>query len=525
MQKISILTEYASLSLLDKHVPQPSFPDMEYIYICDTTPAPTLRPSAVYVGSWQAAQPLLAQITENYTALFLLTEAEGVRHSDLECFSCNILLSDQDIYTLYNILNDTLMAWRHWSQRFALLGLQKNNLQSLIELGASMLNTSVILLNAGYSMICYQLHHDRSQFLASFPGLNSLLTRGFLSIQTILQLKEEGNVPILPIRQGADTLAYLLLPELQEGDYAAHTFGTLLTQALRQHMASQSQSHSGHYKIEFEQLIADMIEMNTISEEEIQNRLVLMDASLKRFYCCLVVRLVSQDTSSLPLNQLIGGLEKLFPGSYFAIYQDHVVALVPVAERRLPDYHQEALLTLLERFHASIGMSGPLMRLEQFRTLYLMASSAIRLGSALALSGSPPIYLYNDYRIYHMIDMCREGFINRYHHDNLVYLCHPMASSLHRYDQDHGTDFVDILSTFLQSDSNLTKTARKLNFHRNTMLYKLSKIESIIGDSLEDSTLKQTLLLSCYTIRYIALYLKEDVLKYNPIQKETEGDT
>ena len=91
--------------------------------------------------------------------------------------------------------------------------------------------------------------------------------------------------------------------------------------------------------------------------------------------------------------------------------------------------------------------------------------------------------------------------------------------------QDHGTDFVDILSTFLQSDSNLTKTARKLNFHRNTMLYKLSKIESIIGDSLEDSTLKQTLLLSCYTIRYIALYLKEDVLKYNPIQKETEGDT
>ena len=106
MQKISILTEYASLSLLDKHVPQPSFPDMEYIYICDTTPAPTLRPSAVYVGSWQAAQPLLAQITENYPALFLLTEAEGVRHSDLECFSCNILLSDQDIYTLYNILNE-----------------------------------------------------------------------------------------------------------------------------------------------------------------------------------------------------------------------------------------------------------------------------------------------------------------------------------------------------------------------------------------------------------------------------------
>ena len=232
------------------------------------------------------------------------------------------------------------------------------------------------------------------------------------------------------------------------------------------------------------------------------------------------MRSLARDSGSHPLNQIITGLEKIFPGAYFAIYQDHVVSMVPVSERRLPDYDHDALLALLQNFHAAIGISGPLMRLEQFRTLYLMATSAIRLGSALGVPGTDPIYLYNDYRIYHMIDMCREGFINRYHHDNLIYLCHPMVISLYRYDREHDTDFVDILSAYLQSDSNLTRTAKLLNFHRNTMLYKLSKIESIIGTSLEDSTLKQTLLLSCFTIRYVSLYLKEDVLKYSPMQKE-----
>lgn len=523
MQKISLLTEYQPLQIRDSHIPFASFPDIEYIYICDTTPTPDLRPNAAYLGSWQAAQPLLAQVTGEYPVTFLLTGAAEVSHSELIQYSCNILLSDQDIFTLYNILNDTLMAWKHWTQKFALQSLQPGGLQPLIELGSAMLGTSIILLNAGYSMICYHLHsQDTSQLQTSFPGLNSLLSRGFLSIQTILQLKEEAGTLILPVKQGADTLAYLLLPELHEEDYRAHTFSTILIQALRQHMAIQNQNHTGHYKIEFEQLIADLIDMNTISEEEIQNRLTLMGASMKQFYCCLVVRLIAQDVTASPLNFIISGLEKLFPGGYFTVYQDRVVALVPVSERRLPEYDHKALASLLTNFHAAIGMSGPLMRLEQFRTLYLMASSAIRLGSALSYPNTDPIYLYNDYRIYHMIDMCREGFINRYHHDNLIYLCHPMVIALYRYDKDHDTDFVDILATFLQADSNLTKTAKLLNFHRNTMLYKLSKIESIIGNSLDDSTLKQTLLLSCYTIRYITLYLKEDLMKYNPIQKDMD---
>ena len=56
MQKISLLTEYQPLQIRDSHIPFASFPDIEYIYICDTTPTPELRPNAAYLGSWQAAQ-------------------------------------------------------------------------------------------------------------------------------------------------------------------------------------------------------------------------------------------------------------------------------------------------------------------------------------------------------------------------------------------------------------------------------------------------------------------------------------
>lgn len=523
MQKINLLTGYPPLRLLKTQITAASFPDIESIYICDSTPMPLLQPCSAYLGTWEAALPLLEQVTDSYPVLFLIAGAPKLSCAQLGRYPCNILLSDQDIFSLYNILNDTLLAWNRWSSRFATLGQQKNSLQALIEAGASMLQTSLILVNAGYSLICYRLRDDPDILLASFPGLNALFTKGFLSLQTILQMKEESGILILPVKQGADTLAYLLMPELTSEDYAAHTFAGLLLSALRQHLAVQRQSYSGHYKVEFEQLIRDLIDMNTISEEEVQNRLDLMEAQTKHFYCCLVIVLAGTDAATHPFNSMIGGLGKIFPSGYFAIYQDHIVAMLPVAERRFPDYDRKEFLRLLHNFQAFAGLSGPLSRLEQFRTVYLMASSAIRLGRALGTPDADPVYLYNDYRIYHMIDMCREGFINRYHHDNLAYLCHPMVISLYAHDRDHQTDFVEILSTYLRADCNLTKTARILNFHRNTMLYKLSKIEAIIGDTLTDSNLKQTLLLSCYTIRYITDYLKDDVFQYTPIQKETEG--
>ena len=48
--------------------------------------------------------------------------------------------------------------------------------------------------------------------------------------------------------------------------------------------------------------------------------------------------------------------------------------------------------------------------------------------------------------------------------------------------------------------------------HRNTVLNKINKIEEIIGDSLDNSALRDRLTFSHYVLDYMQLYQKEDIL-------------
>ena len=50
-----------------------------------------------------------------------------------------------------------------------------------------------------------------------------------------------------------------------------------------------------------------------------------------------------------------------------------------------------------------------------------------------------------------------------------------------QYDKNNGTDLYDFLKIYIDNDGSVKKTADDLFIHRNTVNYKISKIESIIN--------------------------------------------
>ena len=80
------------------------------------------------------------------------------------------------------------------------------------------------------------------------------------------------------------------------------------------------------------------------------------------------------------------------------------------------------------------------------------------------------------------------------------------------YDKKNGTNLVQVLQTYLVHERNTTETAKALFIHRNTMLYKIHKIEEVIGCSLDDPMLRERLLFSCRVLEYMTRYCKEDIL-------------
>ena len=66
-----------------------------------------------------------------------------------------------------------------------------------------------------------------------------------------------------------------------------------------------------------------------------------------------------------------------------------------------------------------------------------------------------------------------------------------MLGQLYFYDQLHNTDFVDFLKIFLEENGSTNKISKRLFIHRNTVAYKINKIESLLDIDL-DSTFART---------------------------------
>lgn len=96
---------------------------------------------------------------------------------------------------------------------------------------------------------------------------------------------------------------------------------------------------------------------------------------------------------------------------------------------------------------------------------------------------------YKDIGAYKIImDVRDRNVIETFHRDSL--------GLLYRYDKLHETDFVHFLRVFLEEDGRTANIARKEFVHRNTVLYKTKKIESILGVDLYHPFVKTNLSLA-----------------------------
>ncbi len=73
---------------------------------------------------------------------------------------------------------------------------------------------------------------------------------------------------------------------------------------------------------------------------------------------------------------------------------------------------------------------------------------------------------------------------------------HPALQTLRAYDGRHHTAFYETLRIYLRNERNIADTARELNLHRNSLLYRLKRLEELVEDNLDDPLVRLHLMLS-----------------------------
>ncbi len=63
-------------------------------------------------------------------------------------------------------------------------------------------------------------------------------------------------------------------------------------------------------------------------------------------------------------------------------------------------------------------------------------------------------------------------------------MCHKIFDVLSEYDKTHNCDLIEVLYEYINSNCNISQTTSKLFLHRNTVIYRLKKIEELTDLSL-----------------------------------------
>lgn len=156
---------------------------------------------------------------------------------------------------------------------------------------------------------------------------------------------------------------------------------------------------------------------------------------------------------------------------------------------RLPDDWQ--LQAILTKFNACCGVSNIFDNLLEISNYQTQAHDALVLGKAADPENR--IQPYKNYYLpaifsLHVSQMPVSNYVS------------PVITQIQQYDLAYSTDFSDTLKEYINNLCNAAAAANALHIHRNSLMYRINKIEEITNVSLKDYQTFLHLIVSFYML-------------------------
>jgi len=125
----------------------------------------------------------------------------------------------------------------------------------------------------------------------------------------------------------------------------------------------------------------------------------------------------------------------------------------------------------------SIGIGNQCQNISDYRRGFAEANEALQMGQSLNHDGS--VTHFNDLGVYRYLYKIARM-------DDLRDIYQDQVARIANYDRRKGTDLLDTLETYLECAGNLTKTSNRLFVHRNTLIQRLERLQSLCDIDLQD---------------------------------------
>ena len=500
-----------------------------------------LMPSCLYVGTPDTVRRAVCGGRAGVQAVAILCAGGEPLEIDVP-ESLTLFETSLDLISLYNKVQEHIHVYQDWDSALRQVVYANGGLQKLLRVAAAEIDATILLVNPGYRHIASIVHPAVSE-----PTAVELQENGYLMFETIQGIhhetplrqsaggdlveyvsRESGNYTIIRLIRYQDNLVARLCFVLN-GPRPNFYFSEL-TRTVAEYVAEYMLGKQGMIygaNAALGALAADLIEGRLTDPDALEQRLKQIKLSVRRFYHVALVQFNGcGEVGGVKWNYAISLLERLFTHCNIATYRGNILMIIRKTDRssRL-SFDEARMMRILEQYDGYAAIGNATEFLMSLPPVYHQTRDTMRIGQTL--DPDKRIFFYEDYSMYQIIEMAADSAQNRLGSQNLAHLCNNEIIALLMHDKKHGSDLAEVLRVYLRNERNATATAKELYIHRNTMLYKIHKIEEVIGASLDNPMLRERLLFSYRVMEYMQRYQKEDILlpmRAQNQEKRSEAD-
>ncbi|MCC8059814.1 MAG: helix-turn-helix domain-containing protein [Clostridiales bacterium] len=486
------------------------------IYLTDGSGA--MEKDMIYVGSCDTVTQLLVRgdLTDG-CAIFSAGDSERLRNAPAR--RVHLIVTSLSLIDLYNQLAQVFLRYEDW-QTF-LRDASGRGLKPLLLSAGRYFNVSVFMLSPNLLIQAQSLREEDEERM---PGKSGLAPEDFQPLQQLLKKSEDDRDYAAKSSERRDGYIYGLAPVCSGGTVLGYLFAcsnnrtsilknmlTILPQIVGTLMLQEesADSRTGSFQMLATQFLGDQPD----HVEELEERLRCLSKKPRRFMRGIVIRQIDEEGQILPVSRqsywrLFREMEEFFPNDNVAMLDECIYVMTsddkpdaPITIDRDPEFE-----ALLKKHQAFAMVSNPSQRLQGVRVLFrqcfqiLPAAVVVRLDEEL----DRHCLRYDRYSPYYIIYLCEHS--REMGTNDILYLCHPAVLTLTRYDRAYNNNLRDTLFSYLMNDRSISKISREMFMHRNTVIYKINKIQELINDDLSNPYTRHQLILSCMIIRYVEQY-------------------
>lgn len=396
-----------------------------------------------------------------------------------------LLLDTDDESQVMNDIMDAFDYYNDWSDSLN-RDLEQLTLQEILDASAEPLGATLMLADASYSILAQT---ENNAYFANDEAYQSIRLHGIMDIGHILNVERDNR--IREYRRSSyvqDTGGFSFAPLVRNlftgGSHwgwlirvcPTHTrgqmdvqdeLGDILEQWMQLHQKQQS-------LLELSGVFLSILDGSYSSQDSVLFQLRLMGWQPQEEKWVYTI-LGEEKALALPHK-----VEQLSSGARALVYEDSVIALFhgTQLERQRFQCH---LTDLLGKSDCRCGVSPGFSDFFTLREQYTFARAACTLGTGV-------LCFFEDQVVRYAMTLAKKQCG--------PWLSHPALAQLQAYDQDNHTDFYETLRHYLRQERSTALTAGEMGLHRNTLLYRITRIQEITQLDLENPEVRFHLLLS-----------------------------